>query len=218
MYAKEYPSLLKEIYKPPKHLFVKGDIELLSKRCITIVGTRKASEYAKWVVNNLLDYSLRELDICVVSGLALGVDTLVHEACLKRNIPTIAVIAGGIENVYPMINRGLYERIVEQGLLVAEHDGEINMHKGMFPRRNQILAGISELTMVIEADIQSGSLLTANYALECNRDVYAIPGYINKNTSHGCNILIKQGAGIITSKVDFEEILGIEQGQLKMNI
>jgi DNA processing protein len=101
---------------------------------------------------------------------------------------------------------------------VAEYEGKVEMHKGMFPMRNRILAGISETTIVIEADIQSGSLVTANLALEYGRDVYVIPGDIFKSTSRGCNSLIKQGAGIIVGEEDFKLALGIEEGQLKMNM
>ncbi len=213
-----YPSLLKEIYDPPKCLYTKGNVQLLGKRCISIVGSRNATSYSKWIVENLLDEKLLKLDFCIVSGLARGVDTLVHRRCLELGIPTIAVIAGGIENIYPLSNTSLYYEIANKGLLIAEYEGMAPMKKGMFPRRNRILAGISEATIVVEADIKSGSLLTASYALESNRDVYAIPGYINKNTSHGCNTLIKQGAQVITSKEDFEQILGIEQDQLRMSI
>lgn len=213
-----YPLLLKSIYSPPRNLFVKGNVDLLKKRCISIVGTRNSTEYADWVIKNLLNGYLKDLNICCVSGMALGVDTLVHKRCLEVGIPTIAVIAGGIDNVYPRCNANLYAELVEKGLVIAEYDGIESMHKGMFPRRNRILAGLSEMTLVVEADVRSGSLLTAHYALEFNRDVYAVPGYISKYTSHGCNMLIKEGAGIITSRDDFEQLIGIEHGQLKMSI
>lgn len=194
-----------------------GNVELLNKRCITIVGTRKATSYGKWVIEALLTPKLNLLDICIASGMALGIDTFVHQRCLKVGIPTIAVIAGGIDNVYPKANKGLYKAIAKQGLVIAEYDGTIEMKKGMFPMRNRILAGISDSTVVIEADVKSGSNITANLALDFGHDVYAIPGNINKNTSHGCNMLIKQGAEIITAREDFESILGIEHDQLKLS-
>jgi DNA processing protein len=214
----EYPSLLRVIHNPPKQLHFSGNINLLTKKCLTIVGTREATRYGKEVLNMLLQRYLIDLDICIVSGLAEGIDTMVHRRCLELGIPTIAVIAGGIGNIYPPINTNLYKDISERGLVMAEYDGRVEMHKGMFPMRNRILAGISETTIVIEADIQSGSLVTANLALEYGRDVYVIPGDIFKSTSRGCNSLIKQGAGIIVGEEDFKLALGIEEGQLKMNM
>jgi len=211
----KYPRLMKEIHNPPKQLYCKGNMALLMKRCLTIVGTRKATRYGKEVLDMLLQPYLIDLDICIVSGLAEGIDTMVHRRCLELDIPTIAIIAGGIENIYPVSNTKLYEDISEKGLVMAEYDGKVEMHKGMFPMRNRVLAGISETTVVIEADIQSGSLVTANLALEFNRDVYVIPGDIFKSASRGCHSLIKQGAGIIVGEDDFKEILGIEGEQLK---
>ncbi|NTV79302.1 MAG: DNA-protecting protein DprA [Clostridiales bacterium] len=211
----KYPSLLKEIHNPPKQLHCNGNMDLLTKRCLTIVGTRKATKYGKEILDMLLQPYLIDLDICIVSGLAEGIDTMVHTRCLELGIPTVAVIAGGIGNIYPILNTKLYNDICSRGLVMAEYDGKVDMHKGMFPMRNRILAGISEITIVIEADIQSGSLVTANLALESGRDVYVIPGDIFKSTSRGCHSLIKQGAGIIGSEEDIKQVLGIEGDQLK---
>lgn len=210
-----YPKLLREIHNPPQHIYFKGNVDFLSKRCITIVGTREATIYGKRVLDMFLKSYMNVLDICVVSGMAHGIDTMVHRRCLKLGIPTIAVIAGGIENIYPISNAELYKEICKNGLVMAEYEGMVAMHKGMFPMRNRILAGISDTTVVIEADIQSGSLVTANLALEFGRDVYVVPGDITRNTSHGCNMLIKQGAEIISSEEDFKEILGIKGEQFK---
>lgn len=214
----KYPTLLKEIHNPPQNLSFKGDINLLKKRCITIVGTRKATRYGKEVLDILLKPYISSLDICIVSGMAVGIDTLVHQRCLALCIPTIAVIAGGIDNIYPLSNTPLYNDIGKFGLVISEYDGYMPMKKGMFPMRNRILAGLSETTVVIEADIQSGSLLTANLALESGRDVYAVPGDITKGTSRGCNMLIKQGAEVIAGEDDFRRLLGLEGEQLKMNV
>jgi len=211
----KYPCLLKEIHNPPKRLYYKGDVDLLAKKCLTIVGTRKATKYGTKVLDMLLKPYLIDLDICIVSGLAEGIDTMVHSRCLELGISTIAVIAGGIENIYPISNTKLYDELSQKGLVVAEYEGKVDMHKGMFPMRNRILAGISATTIVIEADIQSGSLVTANLALEFNRDVYVIPGDIFKSTSRGCHSLIKQGAGIISNEEDLKQVFGIEDGQFK---
>lgn len=218
MFQDNYPAFLKEIHNPPKRIFTKGNASLLNRRCITIVGTRKATEYGRWVINEMLDSSLIQLGICIVSGMALGIDTFVHERCLELGIPTVAVLAGGIENIYPKSNSRLYREICEKGLIISEYGGNTPIMKGMFPMRNRILAGLSEATLVIEADIKSGSNITANLALEFGRDVYTIPGDIRKNTSRGCNMLLKQGAGILTSGEDFRQILGVESEQIKMGI
>ena len=156
------------------------------------------------------------LDVCIVSGMARGIDTAVHSRCLEFGIPTIAVIAGGIENIYPASSEYIYEEICKKGLVIAEYNGRVEMHKGMFPMRNRILAGISDATLVIEAGLDSGSLLTANLALEFGRDVFVVPGDIARKTSQGCNMLIKQGAEVITSPEDFMSILGLESHQFKM--
>lgn len=212
----EYPELLKEIHNPPRNLFCRGNVSLLSKRCITIVGTREATRYGYSVLNILLKKYIGLLDVCIVSGMARGIDTAVHSRCLELGIPTIAVIAGGIENIYPASSGYIYEEICKKGLVIAEYDGRVEMHKGMFPMRNRILAGISDTTVVIEAGLKSGSLLTANLALEFGRDIFVVPGDINKESSQGCNMLIKQGAEVITSPEDFMAILGLENHQFKM--
>jgi DNA processing protein len=214
----QYPQILREIHNPPKNISFRGNVNLLKKRCITIVGTRKATNYGKEVLDILLQPYIGLLDVCIVSGMAVGIDTFVHQRCLALKIPTIAVLAGGIDNIYPISNTQLYNGICKLGLVISEYDGYVDMHKGMFPMRNRILAGISDTTVVIEADIQSGSLLTANLALESGRDVYVVPGDITRDTSRGCNMLIKEGAGIISNEEDFKQVIGIEGEQLKMGV
>ena len=208
--------MLREIHNPPKSLYYKGNLDLLCKRCITIVGTREATVYGYRVLDMFLKKYVKLLDICIVSGMARGIDAGVHLRCLQYGIPTIAVIAGGIENIYPISNEYIYREIVAKGLVISEYEGCVDMRKGMFPMRNRILAGISDTTLVIEAGLKSGSLLTANLALEFGRDVFVVPGEINRKSSHGCNMLIKQGAEIITSREDFQGILGLENCQFRM--
>lgn len=191
-------------------------MEFLTKRCVTIVGTRNATSYGKKALDSFLKPYINTLDICIVSGMARGIDTLVHRRCLDMGIPTIAVIAGGIENIYPISNTQLYNDICKSGLVISEFGGVAAMKKGMFPMRNRILAGLSEVTIIIEAGVKSGSLITANLALESGRDVYVVPGDIFKNTSCGCNKLIKEGAGILACEEDIEQVFGIEHDQLKM--
>lgn len=216
IHSAKYPELLREIHNPPENLYCKGNVELLSKRCVTIVGTREATLYGYTVLNRVIQPYIRMLDACLVSGMARGIDTGVHSRCLNLKIPTMAVIAGGIENIYPISSGYIYEEISKNGLVVAEHEGRVDMHKGMFPMRNRILAGISDTVIVIEAGLNSGSLLTANLALEFGRDVFVVPGDINKESSQGCNMLVRQGAEIITSPQDLMDILGLVDCQFKL--
>jgi len=216
IYSSKYPELLREIHNPPKNLYCKGNVDLLSRRCITIVGTREASLYGYTVLNRLIQPYIRLLDTCLVSGMARGIDVGVHSRSLNLGIPTMAVIAGGIENIYPVSSGYIYQEICKNGLVVAEYGGLVDMHKGMFPMRNRILAGISDTVIVVEAGLNSGSLLTANLALEFGRDVFVVPGDINKESSQGCNMLVKQGAEVITSPHDIMDILGLSDCQFKL--
>ncbi|MDD3474645.1 MAG: DNA-processing protein DprA [Candidatus Dojkabacteria bacterium] len=193
-YEDLYPSLLKEISDYPLLLFCKGDISLLKKYMITIVGTRKISEYGKWVVRYLLKPFENNPNIIVVSGLARGVDSYVHKTCLEFNIPTIGVVAGGINKGYPKSNQYIYDEMVKKGLIISEFPPNRSVCKGMFPMRNRILAGISLATVVIESDITGGSLITVNLALEYGREIFAVPCNIDRYSLQGCNTTILEGA------------------------
>ena len=211
---KRFPFLLKQISDPPDSIFCSGDISFLKNRCITIVGTREITEYGRRVINLLLGNFLKELDIVVVSGMARGVDEYVHKVCLRRGIKTMAILPGGLEDVIPERNRLLKEEINKKGLLVAEYPGKVPWGKYLYIRRNRILAGVSEVVVVIQAGETSGSLSTARFALDYNRDVLVVPGDITREVSKGCNLLAKEGAEIITCLEDFKNILGIEENQL----
>ncbi len=215
---KEYPSDLRNIYRYPNVLYCKGNKEILSKRLITIVGTRTMSTYGKWVVRYLLSFVPKELNVAFVSGLAIGIDSQVHRMCLEKGLSTIAVIAGGIDKGFPEQNRGIYDEICKKGIVAAEFPKGTQTRKEMFPIRNRILAGMSDTTIVIEGGLESGSLLTANLALEYGRDVFVVPGDITRESSKGCNSLIKQGADIITGIEDFLGILGIDGEQIRIGI
>jgi DNA processing protein len=202
---KLYPELLKQISDYPLDLFCKGKTRLLSKPMITIVGTRKMSSYGKWVVKYLLK-SLIGLNVVIVSGLANGIDAEVHKVCLDFNIPTIAVVAGGIDKGYPKSNQKIYEQISERGLIISEFPPGRKIIKGMFPMRNRILAGISSAVVVIESDIKGGSLITLELALEYGREIYCVPCGINRYSLQGCNRYIAQGATplyLTTQLIDF---------------
>jgi DNA processing protein len=209
-----FPNNLKQISSCPSSLYYEGDISLLKKKTITIVGTRSITEYGIWVIEHLLDNFLKNLDIVVVSGLARGVDAHVHRVCLEREIKTVAIVPGAISSYIPKTNLEIFKRLKKEGLVIAEFPEEISFNKKMFVLRNRLLAGISQSTLVVEAGIKSGSLITAGLALDYNRDVYIIPGNINNKMSQGCNTLAKQGAGIVTSLDDFKEIFGVQNSQI----
>lgn len=203
-----YPQLLKEVFSPPKRLYYQGDITLLQRPCISIVGTRKATEYGENVVKKLLT-EIKHLNICVVSGLAKGIDSFAHDYSLNFNIPTIAVLGCGLAKIYPAENKNLTARIIRQnGLILSEHPPNTPPLKAFFPQRNRIISGISLLTIVIEAPFRSGALITARFALEQGRDVAVIPGDIDRENSQGILRLLQNGAFPISCGEDIIKLLG----------
>jgi DNA processing protein len=192
-YFKKIPQKLLHIHDPPEKLFYKGDIQCLNQACLAIVGTRKATQYGKEVVKQLLeDLSIYKLTI--ISGLAYGIDTLVHKACLKFGLKTAAVIGSGLENIYPAENRNLAEDIVKQkGCIISEyevHEKPLAFH---FPQRNRLISGLADAVLVIEAPVKSGSLITAKFALQQGKEVLVVPGNINNWSSQGCLKLLQNG-------------------------
>ncbi|GAA3629888.1 DNA-processing protein DprA [Lactobacillus hamsteri] len=196
----EYPEKLRQIYQPPIILFARGDVSLLKRRIITIVGARMATGYSQQVIQKMVP-SLVEEGIVVASGLAKGVDSFAHKATLENNGKTIAVVGNGLNHYYPMQNHTLQDQIIDKGLLISEYLPDTPPRPFRFPQRNRILAGLSESVVVTEAKEKSGSLITANLALQENRDVYAVPGPITSDLSEGPNKLIEVGA---TPIVDFK--------------
>jgi len=206
-----YPALLKEIYDPPFCLFVRGNISQLSHP-LGVVGTRKYSPYGKQVTEDIVG-KLAQKHISIISGLALGIDSIAHETTLKHGGHTVAVLGGGVDNatIYPRAHTGLAKRIVESGgALVSEYPPGTPPTTYSFPKRNRIIAGMTLGTLVIEAPKKSGSLITATCAIESNRDVFTIPQNITSPTAEGPNTLIKQGAKPITCVEDILETLGLE--------
>ncbi|MDL2281392.1 DNA-processing protein DprA [Selenomonadales bacterium OttesenSCG-928-I06] len=194
IYDKEYPSLLKHIKNPPYVLFYKGTC-LNFDKTIAIVGSRKASDYGK-NATKLLASQLAEAGVCVVSGAARGIDTASHEGALKAGA-TIAVLGCGVDIAYPPENKNLLEAIAEKGAIVSEYAPGTPPFSMNFPIRNRIISGLSRGVVVVEAGKKSGSLITADFALESGRDVFAIPGNIFSQISQGTNNLIKMGAKLI---------------------
>ena len=196
-----YPDNLKQITDPPPVLFVKGDIDLLKLSAIAVVGARRASELGRRFAFKL-GARLSEKGLCVVSGMALGVDGAAHEGCLRDQGPTIAVLGTGLDVVYPAAHRHLSERIAENGLLLTELPPGSGPDRGNFPRRNRIVSGLAQGVVVVEAGEKSGSLITARLALEQGREVFAVPGPPGMPGSKGVNRLLKDGAQLLESVED----------------
>ncbi|MEB3206791.1 MAG: DNA-processing protein DprA [Vampirovibrionales bacterium] len=189
-----YPKLLSEIYDPPTLLFVRGNSQALKGKTLGWVGTRKASAYGHQVVNKLIS-DLRPSGVTIISGLALGVDTLAHEAALREHLPTVAVLGCGIDGYYPFENKNLCERIIEAGgAVVSEYGPGVKASKFSFPRRNRIIAGLCYASVVVECPRKSGAMITAREASEEGRTVFAVPGNILSPNAEGPNFLLTQGA------------------------
>jgi len=210
----EYPRLLKEIYGAPALLYYKGELEAEGDEfAIGVVGTRKFSPYGKQVAETVIADMVNQ-GITTVSGLALGIDSMVHDITIRNKRRTISVLGSGLDrqNIYPSSNRYLADKILANGgLIVSEYPVGTMPLRGHFPQRNRIIAGLSLATLVIEAPEQSGALLTARYAIENNRDVLAVPGNIYNMNSIGTNNLIRMGAKLVTNAADILEVLNMQQ-------
>ncbi|MBD1371466.1 DNA-protecting protein DprA [Hazenella sp. IB182357] len=201
----QYPPLLKEIAKPPWILYAKGQLQLLNHLpTLAIVGTRKPTIYGEKVTMQICS-ELAKHDWTIISGMAMGIDGEVHRHVLEVGGKTIAVLATGVDVVYPKINRKLYTQLIQDGLVISESPPGTTAHAGLFPQRNRIISGLSQGTLVIEAAERSGSLITADFSLEQGKDVFAIPGPITSDKSAGTNQLIQQGAKCVTQVDDILE-------------
>lgn len=209
--SRQYPRLLAEIYDPPALLFYKGKFETKDEYSLAIVGTRKYSNYGLESTEHIAG-ELAKNNITIVSGLAYGIDTLAHNACLNANGRTIAVLGTGIDkqSIYPSSNRYLSEKIIgSNGLIVSEFPLETPPLRHNFPQRNRIISGLSLGTIVVEAAARSGALITARFALEQNREVFAVPGNIFSKQSIGPNNLIKQGARPVSNAQEILDTLDL---------
>ena len=190
----EYPEKLRNIPRPPKQLYCAGDISLLHRKCVGIVGARKHTIYGKNVAL-MIGRRLGESGVPVVSGLALGIDAFSHEGALEAEGRVIGVLGSGINRMGPARNRDLMMRGLEAGgLVVSEYGPDEDVCKGSFPARNRIISGLSDAVVIVEAGMNSGSLITAKHAADQGRTIYAVPGNINSQSSIGCNLLIRDGA------------------------
>ena len=204
-----YPHLLKQIYDPPLVLYTQGEQKLLNKKQLAIVGSRSTT-MASIDFTHTLAASISQHGVVITSGLALGIDAAAHVGALTNQESTIAVVATGLDSVYPARHRQLAKKIISQGgLIISEFMPGIGAKAGHFPRRNRLISGLSVGVLVVEAEIKSGSLITARCALEQNREVYAVPGSVNNPKSKGCHWLIKQGAKLIDGAADIIEELDL---------
>lgn len=217
-----YPKMLKEISNPPIVLYYKGYLESCNlDKTIAVVGSRKSSYHAKEAVEKILG-ELEGTDLCIVSGLASGIDTSAHKSALKHNLKTIGVIASGFDYTYPAANKDLYKEIEDGGgAIITEYYPTFEPLKFRFPQRNRIVSGISYGTVVAEASIKSGALITANLTLEQGRELMCIPGLISNPNTEGIYKLLKNGATLVTCANDILEALNWEikpARQLKMDL
>ena len=200
----DYPRNLAEIPDPPGALFRLGEFHQLDAVSVAVVGTRHCTSYGKRQAARL-SRALAKAGVVIVSGLARGIDATAHQAALDAEGRTVAVLAGGLNDIYPPEHRELSFDIRRRGCLVSECAPSCKLQRGSFPRRNRIISGLSSGVLVVEAPLRSGSLITARHALEQGREVFAVPGPIDSRASQGCHELIRDGAKLVESA---EDVLG----------
>jgi DNA processing protein len=202
-----YPVRMKQCIDSPLLLYYKGNSDLNQQRIVSIVGTRRATDYGKRMVRELIE-GLASSGVLITSGLAYGIDTAAHKAALDLGLSTVAVLGHGLDRIYPQLNKPLAGRMVHQGGLLTEFLSESNPDRENFPRRNRIIAGIADATIVIEAGVKGGALITADIANSYNRDVFAVPGRVGDEFSAGCNNLIRTNrAALVQSAGDIKYIM-----------
>jgi DNA processing protein len=200
-----YPKRLLNCYDSPTLLYYKGEADLNASKIIAVIGTRNHTDYGKQLTEKLIT-DLAELNITVISGLAYGIDGIAHKAAIKNNLPTVGVLAHGLDQVYPSQHAALAKDMIKQhGGLLTEFRSKTNPDKHNFPARNRIVAGMSDATIVIETGIKGGSMITAELANGYNKDVFAYPGKVTDSKSGGCNYLIKNNKAVLLS--DAQELI-----------
>jgi DNA processing protein len=203
----DYPQRLLHCYDAPTLLFYRGAANLNASRIISIIGTRNNSDYGRYITEKLVK-DLEGLGVLIVSGLALGIDTLAHKAAMNHELPTIGVLAHGLDKLYPLQNLPLAKEMMKQGGgLLTEFTSHTQPDKHHFPARNRIVAGMSDATIVIETNIKGGSMITAELANSYNKDVFAYPGKVTDSKSAGCNYLIRSNKAMLLT--DAQELIGM---------
>jgi DNA processing protein len=205
--AAEYPQKLKHCLDAPNVLYYCGNANLNNGKIISVVGKRKCTDYGRRLIDDLME-QLAAHNILVVSGLAVGVDIHAHKKALQAKLPTVAVLAHGLDRIYPSTHRNTAKQMIDAGGLLTEYMSGTNPDRENFPTRNRIVAGMSDVTIVVETDIKGGSMITAQLANSYNKDVMAYPGSVYSETSAGCNYLIKTNrANAITCASDLLELM-----------
>lgn len=204
-----YPTRLKNCSDAPIILFYKGNASLNERRIISVVGTRNATNYGKDVCDELIrSFSEKSYRVLVISGLAYGIDVQAHKACLKYNVPTVGVFAHGLDNIYPQLHAPVASKMLGNGGLLSDFISETKIDRQNFLRRNRIIAGLADATVVIESAEKGGALVTADIANSYNRDVFAFPGRSNDLYSRGCNKIIKLNeATLVENQADIEKAM-----------
>ncbi len=209
-----FPAALKAIPDPPLLLYVQGELDGLTNPLVAVVGARRCTTQGRETARSIAA-ALSLAGISVVSGLAWGIDGAAHRGAVDENRPTIAVLGAGFDHLYPSGHRGLAQQIIaRRGALISEYAPGVSVRRHQFVERNRIISGLSVATVVVEAGVKSGSLITADFALEQGRDVMAVPGWISNPASAGCHKLIKEGASLVTGAPDILEAMGIESSPL----
>ncbi len=208
-----YPKRLKNCADSPILLYSRGKMELNMPKVISIVGTRNATDYGKQLCRQLME-ELQQYNVLIASGLALGIDVAAHKECLRLNIPTVGVLGHGLDRMYPSQNRATADKMLDNGGLLTEYPSGTVPDRENFPQRNRIVAGMADATVVIEAGIKGGALITAEIANSYNRDVFAFPGRLDDAYSEGCNFLIRNNkAALLTCMADLAFSLGWEKDE-----
>lgn len=200
----DYPAALKKIHDPPLVLYARGTFDPRDRHAIAVVGTRSPSHYGLSMADRL-SYQIAKAGFTVVSGLARGIDTVAHKAALKAGGRTIAVLGSALDQLYPPENQELADRIAENGVVISEYTMGRQPDRTTFPYRNRVISGLSEGVLVVEADRQSGAIITAGQAADQGRTVFAVPGRVDSPGARGCHMLIKQGARLCESIDDILE-------------
>ena len=207
----DYPQRLLSAYDAPVLLFYKGNADLNPPRMVSIVGTRRNSDYGKQITEKIIQ-DLAAYDVLIVSGLAFGIDAIAHKSALKQDLSTVAVLAHGLASLYPPEHSQLSKQMLKQGGLITEYISHVKAEKHHFPIRNRIVAGISDCTIVTETAVKGGSMITADLANGYFKEVFALPGRITDLKSAGCNWLIRNNQAILLENVqDLVKIMGWEE-------
>ncbi len=211
-----YPVYLRQIYDPPMVLFIKGDLNRCNpEKNLAIVGSRKASHYIKEILRKIIR-DLKGTDITVVSGMAVGVDSCAHQSAIESSLSTVAVLGSGFDKIYPAQNKDLFKKIADtNGAVISEYYPDIQPRPFLFPRRNRIISGLSQGTLVAEAGLNSGALITASLCLDQGRELMCIPGNVTNPNTEGIHKLIKEGAAVVTKAEDILNYLN--WGDISLN-